>query len=133
MRRLRGQIQSGLLGFDLNPSALSEFVKLMVPINDAITRAEATGKFAWPPEARESQEIIATKMSNSPKAYTHPDRILDDSHSLLALGDGDSRAVCSGLISVPVADASDITLDMVHGVNSGAAVSYTHLTLPTKA
>ena len=122
MRRLRGQIQSGLLGFDLNPASLSEFVKLMIPINDAITEAESTGKFAWPPQARESQELIVTKMNNSPKAYTHPDRILDESHSLLQLGDGDPRAVCSGLISVPVADASDITLDMIHDVNSGAVL-----------
>ena len=40
MRRLRGQIQSGLLGFDMDTESLSAFVKLMVPINDAITEAE---------------------------------------------------------------------------------------------
>ena len=122
MRRLRGQIQSGLLGFDMSTSALPEFVRLMVPINDAITQAEATGKFAWPPEARQSQETIIQRMNNTPKAYTHPDRVLDDDHSLLALGDGDPRAVCSGLISVPVANASDITLDMIHDPGSGAVL-----------
>ena len=61
-------------------------------------------------------------MNNTPKAYTHPDRILDESHSLFQLGDGDPRAVCSGLISVPVADASDITLDTIHSIDSGAVL-----------
>jgi len=63
-----------------------------------------------------AQEQIALKMTKSPKAYTHPDRVLDDTHSLLQLGDGDPHAVCSGLISVPVADAADITLDMIHSL-----------------
>jgi hypothetical protein len=114
MRRLRGMIQSGILGFDLSPSHLRAFVDLMAPINEAITTAEASGKYAWPAEAKEAQAQIALKMTNSPKAYTHPDRVLDDSHSLLQLGDGDPFAVCAGLISVPVADAADITLDMIH-------------------
>ena len=55
-------------------------------------------------------------MTKSPKSYTHPDRVLDDTHSLLQLGDGDPHAVCSGLISVRVADAADITLDMIHSL-----------------
>ena len=114
MRRLRGMIQSGILGFDLSPNQLRAFVDLMAPINDAITSTESEGKYTWPAEARAAQEQIALKMTNSPKAYTHPDRVLDDSHSLLQLGDGDPHAVCSGLISVPVADAADITLDMIH-------------------
>ena len=122
MRRLRGQIQSGLLGFDMTAGSMSAFVKLMIPINDAITEAESTGKFSWPQAARDSQEAIITKMNNTPKSYTHPDRILDESHSLFQLGDGDPRAVCSGIISVPVADASDITLDMIHSLDSGAVL-----------
>ena len=122
MRRLRGQIQSGLLGFDMNTDSLSAFVTLMIPINDAITAAESSGKFAWPEAARASQQSIIDKMGNTPKAYTHPDRILDEQHSLLQLGDGDPRAVCSGIISVPVADASDITLDMIHSIDSGAVL-----------
>ena len=53
-------------------------------------------------------------MTNFKKAYTHPDRVLDDSHSLLQLVDGDPFAMCVGLISVLGADAADITLDMIH-------------------
>ena len=101
MRRLRGQIQSGLLGLDMTSGSMSAFVKLMIPINDAVTEAESTGKSS----ARDSQEAIITKMNNTPKAYTHPDRILVESHSLFQLGDGDHRAVCSGIIYVPIADA----------------------------
>ena len=81
----------------------------MAPINETITTAEASGKCAWPAEAKEAQAQIALKMTNSPKAYTHPNRVLDDSHSLLQLGDGDPFVVCPGLISVPVADAADIS------------------------
>ena len=44
MRRLRGQIQSGLLGFDMSTRSLSVFVQLTIPINDAITEAESSGK-----------------------------------------------------------------------------------------
>jgi hypothetical protein len=122
MRRLRGQIQSGLLGFDMAAGSMSAFVKLMIPINDAITEAESIGKFSWPQAARDSQEAIITKMNNTPKSYRHPDRILAETHSLFQLGDGDPRAVCSGIISVPVADASDITLDMIHSLDSGAVL-----------
>ena len=114
MRRLRGMIQSGILGFDLSAGQLRVFVDLMAPINAAITEAEASGKYLWPSEAKEAQAQIALKMTNSPKAYTHPDRVIDESHSILQLGDGDPQAVCSGIISVPVADARDITLDMIH-------------------
>ena len=114
MRRLRGMIQSGILGFDLSAGQLRVFVDLMAPINAAITEAEASGKYLWPSEAKEAQAQIALKMTNSPKAYTHPDRVIDESHSILQLGDGDPKAVCSGIISVPVADARDITLDMIH-------------------
>lgn len=122
MRRLRGMIQSGILGFDMSPTQLSDFVKLMAPINEAITASEKESKYIWPQSARDAQEAVALKMSNTPKAYTHPDRVLDDSHSLLALGDGDPAAVCSGLISVPVADANDITLDMIHDMTSGCVL-----------
>ena len=101
MRRLRGMIQSGILGFDLPPNQLRAFVDLTMPINDAITHTESEGKYNWPTEARVSEEQIALKIANSPKAYTHPDRRLDDTHSLLQLGDGDPHDVCSGLISVP--------------------------------
>ena len=71
-----------------------------------------------------AQEQIALKMTNSPNAYTHPDRVLDDTHSLLQLGNGDHHAVCSGFINVPVADAADITLDMIHSLyaTSGCAL-----------
>ena len=108
--------QSGILGFDLPPSHLRAFVDLMAPVNEAITTAESSGKYAWTAEAKDAQAQIALKMTNTPKAYiyTHPDRVLDDSHSLLQLGDGDPLAVCAGIISVPVADAADITLDMIH-------------------
>ena len=56
---------------------------------------------------------------NFPKAYTHPDRVIDDHHSVMQLGDGNPLAVCSGIISFAVADARDITLEMFH---SGAVV-----------
>ena len=122
MRKLRGQIQSGLLGFDMNIDSMSAFVKLMLPINDAITAAESSGKFVWPQAARDSQESIISKMNNTPKVYTHPDRILDESHSLFPLGDGDPCDVCSGLISVPVSDAFAITLHMIHSIDSSAVL-----------
>ena len=80
MRSLRGQIKSGLLGFDMNIDSMSAFVKLMLPINDAITAAESSGKFVWPQAARDSQESIISKINNTPKAHTHPDKILDESH-----------------------------------------------------
>ena len=47
MRRLRGQIQSGLLGFDMNIDSMPAFVKFMLPINDAVTATESSGKFIW--------------------------------------------------------------------------------------
>jgi hypothetical protein len=119
MRRLRGMIQSGILGFDLSAGQLRAFVDLMAPINAAITAAESTGKYSWPADAKSAQEAISTKMSNSPKAYTHPDRVIDEHHSVMQLGDGDPLAVCSGITSFPVADARDITLEMIH---SGAVV-----------
>jgi hypothetical protein len=46
MRRLRGMIQSGILGFDLSPNQLRAFVDLMMPINDTIAYAEFEGKHA---------------------------------------------------------------------------------------
>ena len=88
----------------------------MMPINAAITFTESEGKYTWPAEVRVDQEQIALKMTNSPKAYTPSDRVLDDTHSLLQLGDGDPHAFCSGLISVPVPDAADIALGMIHSL-----------------
>ena len=63
-------------------------------------------------------------MTNPPKAYTHLDRVLDDTYSLLRIGDGDLHAVCSGGIFVPVVDVADITLDMIHSLyaTSGCAL-----------
>ena len=119
MRRLRGMIQSGILGFDLSAGQLRAFVGLMFPINAAITATETTGKYSWPVDAKAAREAISTKMSNSPKAYTRPDRVIDDHHSVMQPGDGNPLAVCSGIISFPVADARDITLEMIH---SGAVV-----------
>ena len=116
MRLLRGMIQSDILGFDLSPNQLRTFVDLMMPINDAILFTKSEGKYTWPTEARVAQEQIALKLTNSSKAFTHPDRVLNDTHSLLQLGDGDPHAVCSSLISVPAADAADITLDMIHSL-----------------
>ena len=60
-RRLRGQIQSGLLGCGVNTDSVSAFVKLVIPINDAITEAESSGKFAWPEATRTSQQDILEK------------------------------------------------------------------------
>ena len=114
MRRLRGMIQSGILGFDLSAGQLRAFVGLMSPINAAITATETTGKYSWPVDAKAARETISTKMSNSPKAYTRPDRVIDDHHSVMQPGDGNPLAVCSGIISFPVADARDITLEMIH-------------------
>ena len=109
-------IQSDILGFDLSPNQLRAVADLMTPISDAITFTESEGKYTWQAEALVAQEQIGLKMTISPKAYTHPDRVLGDMHSLLQLGDGGLHAVYSGLISVPVADAADITSDMIHSL-----------------
>ena len=45
MKRLRGMIQSDILGFDLSPSHLRAFVDQMAPINEVITTAESSGKY----------------------------------------------------------------------------------------
>ena len=119
MRRLRGIIQSGILGFDLSAGQLRAFADLMAPMNAAITATGTIGKYSWPADAKSAQEAISMKMSNSPKAYTYPDLVVDEHHSVMQLGDGDPLAVCSGIISFPVADARDITLEMTH---SGAVV-----------
>ena len=63
-------------------------------------------------------------MTNSSKAYTHPDRVLDDTHSLLQLSDGDPHVVCSGLIFVPVVDAADVTLDMIHSLYATSGCTF---------
>ena len=111
-------MQSGLLGFDMSIASMPAFVKLMLPINDGITATESSGKLIWPQAARDSQASIISNMNNDHKEYTHPDMILNESHSPFQLGDGDPRAVCSGLISVPVSDTSDFTLDMIHSIDS---------------
>jgi hypothetical protein len=103
-------IQSDILGFDLSAGQLRAFVDLMAPINAAIIAAETIGKYSWPADAKSVQEAISTKMSNSPKAYIHPDRVIDERHSVMQLGDGDPLAVCSSIISFLVVDARDITI-----------------------
>ena len=61
MRRLRGMIQSGILGFGLSPNQMCAFVDPMMPINDDTTSTDSEGKHAWPAKARVAQEQIALK------------------------------------------------------------------------
>ena len=58
----------------MNIDSMSAFVKVTLPINDAIIATESSRKFIWPQAARDSQESVIAKMNNTPKVYTHLDR-----------------------------------------------------------
>jgi hypothetical protein len=111
--RLRGSLNQCLTAFDWSKEEIHFILRIMKPINDAITDWQSTKRFTWGTEQQDAVSTLLARLLNQPRVYVHPDWTCSETRCLVAQGDWDPAGVSWHLFSVEVADAADVTPEML--------------------
>ena len=111
LQRLRGVINASISAFEFNSDEkLHLNNEIMAHLNDNIATFDKDPKhFTYWTKCKDAVADLVQRLKNQPRCYSDPSWVCSDTRSLCGVADADPLSVSWHLVSVDVADARDIT------------------------